>query len=321
MPDTTVGFDKPETFPDFSSCSQSSPEKVLDWQATIRDGGHGRGFSPIMPSFGEALTREQINMVANYLRTLCKDDHWPRGELNLPRAQMTEKAFPESETVVTTAINMEGAPGVSHRLVYERRLSARNQLEVDVPVGFTHDSGRWLGGVGDIGIGLKRVLFSSYRFGSILSAQGEVILPTGSRSKGLGSGVTVFETFAMYGQLLPKSFFTLLQSGVESPTRTATAPRAVFWRGAVGRQMRQGMGLGRLWAPMMEVVADRELETGARVNWDVLPQFQVTISARQHVRANFGLRVPVSNTAGRPVQAVFYVLWDGFDGGLLDGWK
>ena len=60
MPDTTVGFDKPKSFPDFTQCGQTTPELDVDWKATIRDGGHGRGFSPIMPSFADALTSEQI---------------------------------------------------------------------------------------------------------------------------------------------------------------------------------------------------------------------------------------------------------------------
>src|SRR5437763_958361 len=122
-PDTTVGFEKPETFPDFTRCDQTTPELDVDWRATIRDGGHGRGFSPIMPSFGEALTPEQIDLVIGHLRSLCRDRTWPRGELNLPRPLVTEKAFPESETVLTTSLNAQGAPGISHTLVYEHRLT------------------------------------------------------------------------------------------------------------------------------------------------------------------------------------------------------
>src|SRR3954465_15837082 len=53
-PDTTVGFKKPETFPDFTDCAGTTPELDVDWRATIRDGGIGRGFSRIMPSFKEA---------------------------------------------------------------------------------------------------------------------------------------------------------------------------------------------------------------------------------------------------------------------------
>src|SRR5213592_3341018 len=56
MPDTTVGFEKPETFPDFTRCDQTTPEQDVDWRATIMNGGVGRGFSRIMPSFREALS-------------------------------------------------------------------------------------------------------------------------------------------------------------------------------------------------------------------------------------------------------------------------
>src|SRR5690349_3439703 len=53
-PDTQVGFEKPETFPDFTKCDQTTPELDVDWRATIMYGGVGRGFSRIMPSFRDA---------------------------------------------------------------------------------------------------------------------------------------------------------------------------------------------------------------------------------------------------------------------------
>jgi len=46
----------------------------------------------------------------------------------------------------------------------------------------------------------------------------------------------------------------------------------------------------------------------------------VTLSKRQHVRANLGVSLPVTNTAGRSAQLVFYVLWDWQDGKLTEGW-
>ena len=74
-----------------------------------------------------------------------------------------------------------------------------------------------------------------------------------------------------------------------------------------------------MWSPMVELLADRDLRTGAKTNWDVLPQFQVTLNRRQHIRANVGVRVPASNREGRSAQVVFYLLWDWFDGGLSGG--
>src|SRR5262249_22944781 len=67
--ETTIGFEKPDTFPDFTRCDQTTVEPDVDWRATIHDGGHGRGFSPIMPSFSEALTPPQIDAVIGYLRS------------------------------------------------------------------------------------------------------------------------------------------------------------------------------------------------------------------------------------------------------------
>jgi hypothetical protein len=36
--------------------------------------------------------------------------------------------------------------------------------------------------------------------------------------------------------------------------------------------------------------------------------------------AAVGVRVPVSDRAGRSPAIVSYLLWDGFDGGLFSGW-
>src|SRR3954471_2681876 len=137
QPQTTLGFEPPPTFPDFTDCNGSTRERVGDWQATIHEGRPARGFSPIMPSFAEALTIRQIELVTQYLRTLCPEPVWPLGELNLPRAQMTEKAFPEDETVMTMSANATGSGAFSSALVYEKRFGVKNQLEIAAPLNFT----------------------------------------------------------------------------------------------------------------------------------------------------------------------------------------
>ena len=322
MPDSTVGFEKPATFPDFSQCDQSTPEFEAGWRAVIHDGGRARGFSRIMPAFGELLTSQQIDALISHLRSLCRDRAWPVGELNLPRPLNVEKAFPENETVVTSSIGARRVHDVTNTIAYERRYGARSQLEVSVPFSVMHESsGAARGGIGDIGLGFKRVLFSSMDSGSIASAQGEILLPTGNQDKGFGSGVTVFEAFGAFGQLLPSEGFIQGQAGIELPTDTRDNPRAAFGRVAIGKILREGSGRGRLWAPMLELLTDREFEEGASTNIDVVPQVQVTLSRRQHVRANIGLQVPVNHTTGRPVLLQLYVLWDWFDGGFLEGWK
>ena len=321
QPQTTLGFEPPSTFPDFSDCNGSTREKTFDWKATIHEGGLGRGFSEIMPSFAEALTLDQIQKVIQYLREQCPEPAWPLGELNLPRALVTEKAFPEDEWVMTNTVNANGNGGVSSALIYEKRFGVRNQLEFAAPFNFLQrEKGGWVGGIGDLVLGYKRTMLSNIRTGSILSFQGEVSTPTGNRRQDLGSGVTTFEAFAAFGQLLTPSSFIQIQTGAELPADTGKAPRALFWRAALGKTFAQNQGFGRIWTPMTEFLADRDLETGAKTNWDIVPQLQVALNKRQHVRLNLGVRTPLNNTAGRTTQVVFYILWDFFDGGLREGW-
>lgn len=321
-PQSTTVFERPRTFPDFTQCDQTTPEDNLAWKSVIRDGGPSRGFSPIMPSFREALNPGQIESVVQYMRGFCKSSGWPRGELNLPLALGTEKAYPENEAVIRTTVNAHGAPGITNEIVHEQRFGVKNQIEVSVPVTFQRpERGRWYGGVGDIGLGLKRVLFSSLERGSILSVQGGVAFPTGSRAHGLGTGVTTFETFAAYAQILPWRSFIQLQGGADLPVDTAKSPQNVFMRTAVGKSFSQDRGLGRLWSPMVELLADKTLAAGEKTNLDVMPEFQVTLSKRQHVRFDVGLRIPATNTRDRQMQVMFYLLWDWQDGRLTEGWK
>jgi mono/diheme cytochrome c family protein len=319
QPQTVLGFEPPATFPDFTDCNGSTREKTSDWSAIIHEGGPARGFSEIMPSWKEALTTEQIDKAMAFLRSRCEESGWPLGELNLPRTLFTEKAFPEDEWVLTTTVNTNGPTEVASALIYEKRFGKRNQLEFAAPFSFLQDSEGWNGGIGDLVLGYKRVLFS-LGTSSILSAQGEVSIPTGNKTKGFGSGVTTFETFAAFGQNFSRSTFLQIQTGFELPTDTEKISNAYFFRAATGKTLTPGGRAGRSWTPMVEFLADRELETGATTDWDVVPEVQVTLNKRQHIRFNVGVRTPMNNRPGRPTQLGFYLLWDFFDGGLREGW-
>jgi hypothetical protein len=153
-----------------------------------------------------------------------------------------------------------------------------------------------------------------------VSLFGGVLAPVGNRTRGLGSGTTTFETFASVDQLFPTNTWVQFQAGADLPRHTNIAPQTTFWRTAVGQTFAADHGLGRMWSPMVEFLANRNLVTNAKTNWDVLPQMQVTISPRQHVRADIGVLNPVTNTNGRAKQVVFYLLWDFGDGKLTEGW-
>ena len=60
--------------------------------------------------------------VIGYVRTFCGSKAWPRGELNFPRAIVTEKAFPEDEFLFITSAST-GSPGeVGYKAIYEKRI-------------------------------------------------------------------------------------------------------------------------------------------------------------------------------------------------------
>jgi mono/diheme cytochrome c family protein len=321
-------FTRPDSWPDFSRCDQTTPEQDINYKAVIVHGGPYLGFSQIMPAFNELLTDEQINDVIAYIRTLGHNTHhYPMGALNLPRSIVTEKAFPEDEEVVTTAANATGLPSYTTDVIHEETFAGRNQLEVDVPVNYADQTNpltgkkNWTAGAGDITVGLKREMFSSLRTGSILSLQGGVLLPSGDSKRGFGAGTTQFEPFAAFDQLFKTNTFFQLQAGADLPVDTSVAPRSMFWRAAVGQSLAPDHGLGRLFSPQLEFLADRNFEPGAVTDWDILPEMQVTVSRRQHVRAAVGVRTPFTDTAGRAPQVEFYVLWDWADGKLWEGWR
>jgi mono/diheme cytochrome c family protein len=316
---TLLGFDVP--VPDFTECSFSTVEPDEDWLAVVHDGGPARAFDRRMPAFGDALTDDEILRVLDHIRGFCGDPAWPRGELNMPRALVTEKAFPENEAVLTTSINATGQGGVGNEFLYEKRLGARTQYEIVVPVHTREsETGGWDRGLGDVAFAVKHVLMHSLERGHILSAAGELILPTGKEDRGLGSGVSIFEPFLAFGQLLPAGGFFQAQAGVELPFDTTRAGREAFWRVAIGKTLTQGR-FGRAWSPIVEWLGARDLEDEARIEWDVVPQMQVTLNRRQHLMINVGVRVPVNQREGRSTQLIAYFLWDWFDGGLLDGWR
>jgi hypothetical protein len=71
---------------------------------------------------------------------------------------------------------------------------------------------------------------------------------------------------------------------------------------------------------MVELQAKRELEGGVPTTIDVVPQLQVSLNSRQHVLASIGLLVPTTETDGRSVRLLAYLLLDWFDGGFFEGW-
>ena len=312
-----VGFDAP--LPDFSDCAFATGEPDPDWFAVVHEGGPVRALDRHMPAFGDALSPDDIRLAISHIRTFCPEPAWPQGDLNFPRAFFTEKAFPENEAVWTMAMTGRRERSLESAVIYEQRLGARNQIELVAPIAAHQDSmGDWSRGLGDVALAFKRTLHASMRRGQISAAGLEVILPTGNESSGLGSGDTVFEPFAMWGQALPRNSYLQLHAGIELPSDSQKS-RETFVRSAAGTTLAGDRGFGRSWSPQVEVLWARA--EGGPSAWDVVPQLQVTLSKLQHVMLAAGVRVPITQRDERRPQALVYLLWDWFDGGFFEMWR
>ncbi len=319
-----------EQVPDFTDCDFAMREPSADWVGIAFEGGPTRGFSEMMPAFGEVLTEAELELVIAYVKDFCQDKRWPSGDLNLPRALYTEKAFVEDEAVFSVFVPTEGEGAVFTKVVYEQRFGPKSQFELIVPMGWQEkpgddagdgegDDGGWTSAVGNIAVGLKHVLYHSKERGSIFSVAGEVIFPTGDADEGFGENTMAFEPFVSFGQVLPASFFLHAQTGAKLPLNTDKEDNGGFLRAVLGRTFTVGTW-GRAWSPMVEILGSQKFVSGADSNWDVAPQIQVTLNTRQHVMLNIGVRTPLNNTEGRSTQIAAYLLWDWFDGGFSEGW-
>jgi hypothetical protein len=323
VPNSLLGFD--QELPDFTDCQFARREPDGDWVIVAHEGGPIRGFSHLMPSFGKVLSAAEILKAVQYIRRFCTDKSWPRGELNMPKPLVTEKGFPEDELIVLTSVEPDTSK-ISNKVVYEKRIGSLNQVEVVIPYGWNKraevmngaDVSRWSADLGDIALGYKRVLLHSHRSGSILSIFGELKCPTGDQKDGFGKGAFVFEPFFAYSQALPGDFFLHSQLGVEVPFDSEMEKEG-FLRLALGRSF-NFTPFGRTWSPMVEVLMKRELASGEKVLFDILPQIQITLNKRQHIMFNIGVRIPLNQTEGRSTAVMAYVLWDWFDGGFFEGW-
>jgi hypothetical protein len=314
-----VGFDLP--LPNFTDCSFATREADADWSSTIHKGGRQRALSRFMPAFEDALNDDEIDAVIGYLRTFCTDPRWVRGEFNFALGLFTEKAFVEDELVWTTAIDTKSPNDIASQFVFEKRFGPTGQIEITLPFGRVY-GGPGIGknvGIGDIGLAWKQNVIADVDAGTIFSVLGEMVLPTGSERKGLGTGSLSFETHALVGQTLPDDFVFQGQLFAAFPLRQALA-QEVGVNLNIQKTFAEEGGYGRAWTPAIEILGRQEMASGARTDWDIVPQMQVSLSTLQHILVSAGYRIPVTNTSQRSGQFVFYFIWDWYDGGLFDHW-
>ena len=161
---------------------------------------------------------------------------------------------------------------------------------------------------------------SQPRAGRIFAAAAEIVLPTGKENEGLGRGVTVFEPFAAFGQMLPADGFVQAQTGFEIPLAEDRTPTSSSggrsWARASCRASSDARG--RRWS---KCSAPRSSTTA---NHGALGRRAADAGDAQHAAAHHDQRRRQdSGQRARPraaTQVLTYFLWDWFDGGLFDGW-
>lgn len=300
---------------ELTDCGTTAEPAEL-WEAVVRKGGAAHGLSSVMPAFGEAFNSDEIGAVVAYLRTYCADaDRYPPGDLNFRRPLATGKAFPEAELVLRVSHRPDsGARETELEVIYENRLGARFQYELELPLRLATDTPGEGTGAGDLVVSGKQVLGFDLGRREILSAGLELALPTASESKGLSTGTLVATPYLAYARGFGR---TLVQarSGVSAAFDADAVPSSLGYAFAVS----QALGPARTsFTPAIEWTGELELESG-RNRYAVWLEVSKPLNRLGHVIAAAGVRIPIRpRDDGARFEA--YVLWDFGDGPVWVGW-
>jgi len=301
--------------PDFTDCNFITREADGNWLYLLAHGGESLGLSSQMPGFGDVLTPQQIQATLDYIRGFCHDPRWPRGELNYPRLIFINKAFPEDEAVIFEDFTKgrNGARDWDTELSVEHRIGARGQIELAVPlVAHALTDAATTGGVGDVTLSYKHVLYADLPSLSIFSAALDLVVPTGDRDRHLGDGTVNFLPALLAGK---KVRDVVIQGEIrgEAPLDERRADRAVHYRLALSYPLSP---LRRAVVPSVEVETVQDV-TARQHNVFVTPQIYTGLSKRGHLALSAGVQVPVAGDADPfDYRLLAFVLWDYTDGGL-----
>ena len=128
------------------------------------------------------------------------------------------------------------------------------------------------------------------------------------------------ETHALFGQMLPDDFVLQGQVFAAFPFKKALT-QEVGVNLNIQKTFATDGGYGRAFTPALELLGRQEMASGAKTEWDLVPQMQVSLNVFQHVRLSVGVRLPVNQRQTRSKSVLTYLLWDWGDGGLFDLWR
>ena len=307
-----AGLGVTAALPDFTWCAFNSEETDRDWRLVVAEGGPAAGRSEQMPSFQSVLTEEQINLVVAYIRTFCTED-WPSGDLNFPRPLVTEKAYPENEIVFTW--NFGRTPSKERDtqlgLSFEKRIGSRGQVEFNIPFNIRDPkSGATVGGVGDIEVGAKYVLYDDAESLFISSGGLEIGIPTGNFGRELGEGTTTLALFLAAGKAWG-DFVSQASLKFEYPFVTQRAPKGIFYNLALSYPILD-IGRGTESQALLEFNGKSEwgTETPKHFQLYLTPGLRKGLTPAGNWAVGIGAQVPVSRQREVNYRVLGYLLYE-----------
>jgi mono/diheme cytochrome c family protein len=272
---------------DLASCANTA-ETEEQWVGVVRNGGAAYGLSMDMPSFGDNATREQIEAVVRFARSLCHESGWPPGELNFPRAFLAEKAFPENELVLV-------AQDREQQLIYERRVGKRAQIEA---IARTNLDGGPI--FESATAALKYNVFYRVKGGLIGTLGLELTPPLGRQNELELEPYFAFGLSPGTGLAIQGEALATFEDGFEGGTLNLGIAREISSR----------------LVPMIEGAWTIPRLGGQ--SFGLYPQLWVRLSRLGHVAASIGSAIPL--TGQENAKLIAFILWDFGDAPLYRGW-
>lgn len=300
----------------FADCGTTAEPSDL-WEGIVRNGGPWAGLASVMPAFGEAYIADEIAAVVGYIRTFCADaDAYPPGDLNFRRPLKTGKAFPEQEVVLrATHRPRSGGRETEFEAIYENRIGKRFQYELVLPLRAQAPAGQG-GGAGDVEVEGKQVLAYSQRSLTIFSAGLGAVLPTGSRSKGTGSGTLLLQPYAAFGKGFGSGrTFLQARAGFEFPTDPDRANAEFKYAAALSRSLGPSR---KAFVPAIEWTGSYDTATRTHA-YSAWLEVSKPLNKLGHVIGSVGAQLPIRPRADS-WRLEAYVLWDFGDGPVWVGW-
>ena len=137
-------------------------------------------------------------------------------------------------------------------------------------------------------------------------------IPTGSASSGLGKGTPVYEPFVSFGQRLGR-FEAQAQLIYEKPHDESRGEPELVLHSALGRPLTER--LATPWA-FVELTFAKELEPEGEWTLSVTPSLRLPLSRADHLAMSVGIQIPVAGEGSYRYRALFYFLWEYFEGGI-----